>query len=146
MVVLAVAALACGFSPAVVAQDMEAATVRIVHCGRLLDVAEEKVLLDRAVTVTGNRITSIEPAGEARPPTGAETIDLGGFTCLPGLIDAHTHLVDRSEGEDYNWARPLMTSGAEMALWSLPNARKTLLAGFTTVRDMGTYRAFVDVA
>lgn len=146
MVVLAVAALACGFSPAAVAQDIEADTVRIVRCGRLLDVADQEVLTDRAVTVTGNRITSIEPADEARAPAGAETIDLGGFTCLPGLIDAHTHLVDRSEGEDYNWARPLMTSGAEMALWSLPNARKTLLAGFTTVRDMGTYRAFVDVA
>jgi imidazolonepropionase-like amidohydrolase len=139
-------AFTCGFAPAAVAQETEADTVRIVHCGQLLDVADEKVLTDHAVTVTGNRITSIEAADKTRAPAGAETIDLGGFTCLPGLIDAHTHLVDRSDGEAYNWASPLMTSGAEMALWSLPNAQKTLLAGFTTVRDMGTYRAFVDVA
>jgi imidazolonepropionase-like amidohydrolase len=139
-------AFACGFSPAALAQEMNSDSVRVLRCGQLLDVAEEKVLKDRAVTVTGNRITSIGPADEMRAPAGAETIDLSGLTCLPGLIDAHTHLVDRSDGEDYNWARPLMTSGAEMAFWSIPNARNTLLAGFTTVRDMGTYRAFVDVA
>ena len=118
----------------------------MLHCGRLLDVVREQVLTDQAVTVTGNRITAVGPADQARLPDGAETIDLGGHTCLPGLIDAHTHLVDRADGESYNWARPLMTSGAEMAFWSIPNARKTLLAGFTTVRDLGTYRAFVDVA
>jgi imidazolonepropionase-like amidohydrolase len=143
---LAGLALACGFNPATLAQGMEPDTVRILRCGRLLDVVEQKVLKDQAVTVTGNRITSIEPADKAQLAAAAETVDLGDFTCLPGLIDAHTHLVDRSDGEAYNWAKPLMTSGAEMALWSLPNARKTLLAGFTTVRDMGTYRAFVDVA
>jgi imidazolonepropionase-like amidohydrolase len=146
LISLAALAFACGFSPATLAQEMNSDTVRVLRCGQLLDVADEKVLKDRAVTITGNRITSIEAADEARPPAGAETIDLGDFTCLPGLIDAHTHLVDRSDGEAYNWASPLMTSGAEMALWSLPNARKTLLAGFTSVRDMGTYRAFVDVA
>lgn len=138
--------LACGFSPAAFAQGMEPDNVRILQCGRLLDVVEQKVLDDQTVIVTGTRITSIEAADQAQLPAPAETIDLTGFTCLPGLIDAHTHLVDRSDGEAYNWANPLMTSGAEMALWSLPNARKTLLAGFTTVRDMGTYRAFVDVA
>ncbi|MGK2924219.1 MAG: amidohydrolase family protein [Lysobacterales bacterium] len=139
-------ALTCGASPAAFAQEMESDTVRIVRCGRLLDVVGEKVLTDQAVIVTGKRITSIEAADPAQLPAAAESIDLTGFTCLPGLIDAHTHLVDRSDGEAYNWANPLMTSGAEMALWSLPNAQKTLLAGFTTVRDMGTYRAFVDVA
>jgi imidazolonepropionase-like amidohydrolase len=125
---------------------MEPDTVRILRCGRLLDVVEQKVLQDQAVIVTGNRITAIGPVDKTQLPAAAENIDLRGFTCLPGLIDAHTHLVDRNDGEAYNWANPLMTSGAEMALWSLPNARKTLLAGFTTVRDMGTYRAFVDVA
>jgi imidazolonepropionase-like amidohydrolase len=143
---LAALALACGFSPSAPGQSMDAERVRVLHCGRLLDVVREQVLTDQAVTVTGNRITAVGPADQARLPDGAETIDLGGHTCLPGLIDAHTHLVDRADGESYNWARPLMTSGAEMAFWSIPNARKTLLAGFTTVRDLGTYRAFVDVA
>ena len=139
-------ALACGASPAALAQELESDTARVVRCGRLLDVVEQKVLEDQAVIVTGNRFTAIGPVDKTPLPAAAETIDLRGFTCLPGLIDAHTHLVDRSDGEAYNWANPLMTSGAEMALWSLPNAQKTLLAGFTTVRDMGTYRAFVDIA
>lgn len=139
-------AFTCGFAPAAFAETMESETIRVLRCGSVLDVVDERVLKDQAVVVTGNRITSIEPADQARLPAGAETIDLRGHTCLPGLIDAHTHLVDRADGGSYNWAGPLMTSGAEMAFWSIPNARKTLLAGFTTVRDLGTYRAFVDVA
>jgi imidazolonepropionase-like amidohydrolase len=142
----ALLALAGGFAPAAFAEAVDSATVRVLRCGSVLDVVDERVLKDQAVIVAGNRITSIGPAEKTRAPDGAETIALAGLTCLPGLIDAHTHLVDRSDGDSYNWANPLMTSGAEMALWSLPNARKTLLAGFTTVRDMGTYRAFVDVA
>lgn len=138
--------LVSGPVPSVFAQAGASAADRVLRCGRLLDVVNQKQLKDQAVVVTGNRITSIGPAHKARLPASTETLDLTGLTCLPGLIDAHTHLVDRSGGDSYNWADPLMTSGAEMALWSLPNARKTLLAGFTTVRDMGTYRAFVDVA
>jgi imidazolonepropionase-like amidohydrolase len=139
-------ALASGFTPAANAEAIESETVRVLRCARLLDVVNQNVLKDQAIVVTGNRITSLGPAKKTPLPEAAEIIDLGAQTCLPGLIDSHTHLVDRSDGSDYNWASPLMTSGAEMALWSLPNARKTLLAGFTTVRDMGTYRAFVDVA
>lgn len=138
--------LVSGPVPSVFAEAGASAADRVLRCGRLLDVVNQKQLKDQAVVVTGNRITSIGPAHKARLPASTETLDLTGLTCLPGLIDAHTHLVDRSGGDSYNWADPLMTSGAEMALWSLPNARKTLLAGFTTVRDMGTYRAFVDVA
>lgn len=138
--------LAFGFSPAALAQSPDSEATRVLRCGRLLDVSGQRVLENQAVVVTGQRIVSITPADRARPPAGTETIDLDGFTCLPGLIDAHTHLVDRSDDQSYNWANPLMTTGAEMAFHSIPNARKTLLAGFTTVRDMGTYRAFVDVA
>ena len=139
-------ALASGFTPAASADAMEPNTVRVLHCGRMLDVVDQKTLKDQAIVVTGHHITSVGPAKQTSVPEGAETIDLGGHTCLPGLIDSHTHLVDRADGGDYNWASPLMTSGAEMAFWSIPNARKTLLAGFTTVRDLGTYRAFIDVA
>ena len=123
-----------------------AAESRVLFCGQLLDVSNQKVLEDQAVVVEGERVVTVAPANRTRVPDGAETIDLRGYTCLPGLIDAHTHLVDRSDGESYNWASPLMTTGAEMAFHSIPNARKTLLAGFTTVRDLGTYRAFIDVA
>jgi imidazolonepropionase-like amidohydrolase len=133
-------------APAAAPAAAKAGDSRVLICGRLLDVAEREVLEDQAVVVAGDRVVSVGPADQARLPEGAETVDLRGFTCLPGLIDAHTHLVDRSDGGSYNWASPLMTTGAEMAFHSIPNARKTLLAGFTTVRDLGTYRAFVDVA
>jgi len=105
-------ALASGFAPAATAEAMESETVRVLHCARLLDVVNQDVLKDQAILVTGNRITSIGPAKKTPVPEGAESIDLGAQTCLPGLIDSHTHLVDRADGSDYNWAGPLMTSGA----------------------------------
>jgi imidazolonepropionase-like amidohydrolase len=145
-VVLAALLVACANGPLASAAEAPAADSQVLLCGRLLDVSGQKVLENQAVVVAGERIVSVDPADRARLPDGVETIDLRGFTCLPGLIDAHTHLVDRSDGGSYNWASPLMTTGAEMAFHSIPNARKTLLAGFTTVRDLGTYRAFVDVA
>ena len=77
-------------------------------------------------------------------PADARIIDLRQATVLPGLIDVHTHLTD--DGTAYDLADPLKRSGAQMALESLLNARATLAAGFTTVRDVGTFRAFVDVA
>ena len=67
------------------------------------------------------------------------------MTVLPGLIDCHTHLV----GDYVNDSDPLSElkeSAADRAFESVPNAKATLDAGFTTVRDVGTYRAFVDVA
>ena len=101
----------------------------------------------RVVLVTDNRITAVGPESAAPIPVGAAVLDLTQMTCLPGLIDSHTHLVDGPPGSDsFNWARPLMRSGAQMAFDGAINARATLEAGFTSVRDLGTYRAFVDVA
>jgi imidazolonepropionase-like amidohydrolase len=63
---------------------------------------------------------------------------------LPGLIDMHTHLVDQEQTE--NIAEPLLTTAAYQAYIGAAHARKTLMAGFTSVRDVGTWRAFGDVA
>src|SRR3989338_2481131 len=98
----------------------------------------------RRRVVAGDRIVVVGPAASTPVPAGADVIDLSGATVLPGLIDTHTHLVD--DFDSYDATAPLQKRGARMAFDSLRHAQATLLAGFTSVRDLGTYRAFVDVA
>jgi hypothetical protein len=71
-------------------------------------------------------------------------LDWSRLTVLPGLIDMHTHLVDQEQTE--NIAEPLLTTAAYQAYIGAAHARSTLMAGFTSVRDVGTWRAFGDVA
>ena len=114
-----------------------------IRAGRLVDVERGEIRRDQLIVVRGERIESVQPAG-SKPPPGARLIDLSRHTVLPGLIDAHAHLIGEVGLADV--LLPLERSGAQEALTGVRNARTTLLAGFTTVRDVGTYRAFVDVA
>ena len=115
----------------------------VVRAGRLLDVEQGRYLLDQAIRIDEGRIVSVAPWG-AGSRGGAPLIDWSAYTVLPGLIDLHTHLVGDISSADV--AAPLSSSAARDALIGAAHARATLAAGFTTVRDVGTYRAHVDVA
>jgi imidazolonepropionase-like amidohydrolase len=111
-----------------------------IRAGRLLDVAAGEELEDRLVTVRDERIESV-----AAFDGGAVDLDLSNHTVLPGLIDCHAHLIGEIES-GHGYAGLITRSAAQEALSGVRNARDTVTAGFTTVRDVGTFRAFVDVA
>ncbi len=115
----------------------------IVRAGRMLDVDQGAYLADRAIRIEDGRVVSVTP-WTASSRSGDRLIDWSAYTVLPGLIDLHTHLVGDISSADVN--APLSSSAARDALMGAAHARATLEAGFTAVRDAGTYRAFVDVA
>ena len=112
------------------------AETRYVRVGRLVDVNAGKVLTNRCITIVGERIKAVGKCGRA--PRAAEVIDWRRYTVLPGLIDLHTHLADVEQSADL--AAPLKTSPAQTLVIGAANAKATLMAGFTTVRDVGTYQ------
>jgi imidazolonepropionase-like amidohydrolase len=114
-----------------------------IRAGRLVDVERGEIRRDQVILVRGDRIESVQPASAATP-RGARVVDLSRHTVMPGLIDAHAHLIGEVGLADV--LLPLQRSGAQEAFSGVRNARATLLAGFTTVRDIGTYRAFVDAS
>lgn len=120
---------------------VHAAEQWVVRAGKLIDVERGRVLQDQAIRIEGDRIVSI---GDFKATPGERVIDWSAFTVLPGLMDLHTHLVGNIFSSEI--AAPLYSSAAEDALIGVANARATLRAGFTTVRDVGCYRAFTDVA
>jgi imidazolonepropionase-like amidohydrolase len=138
---LAIAALsACLPSSAATAQTAQTAQdVVVVRAARMLDVAKGQIVTPGIVTIQGDRIRSLGTA----PDSGARVIDLGDLTLLPGLIDVHVHLTMDLEGD---WVtRAVRETAADEALRGAAHARTTLLAGFTTVRNVGA-RGFSDVA
>jgi len=114
-------------------------TLRI-RAGRLLDVVAREELRDRLVTVREDRIESVEAFDG-----GTVDLDLSNHTVLPGLIDCHAHLIGELES-GHGYAELVTRSAAQEAMSGVRNARDTITAGFTSVRDVGTFRAFVDVA
>ncbi len=119
-----------------------AAAPGAVRCGRLLDVRTGKILADQVIQFDDGRITRVGPAADTPPARGFALLDLGSATCLPGLIDVHTHLT--SDPTDAGYAG-LGVSVPRSAVKGVKNARLTLHAGFTTVRNVGA-DGYSDVA
>jgi len=114
-----------------------------VRCGNLIDGVADAPLRDRGVVIRSGRIEAVVAAEDL--PRDLPRLELGGFTCLPGLIDMHTHLTDSPE--DTADLRVYFTrSDAEQLERSKQAAAATLRAGFTTVRDVGTYVQGADRA
>jgi imidazolonepropionase-like amidohydrolase len=113
----------------------------VVHAGKLIDVKSGKLLSNQAVVIQGDKIVSVGPATEIKALPSDKVVDLPNATVLPGLIDVHTHLTgDPSFGYEQ-----LGISIPREALTGAKNARITLDAGFTTVRNVGA-GAYTDVA
>jgi len=115
------------------AQLAERPHIVVLHAARLLDVAGERIVTPGEVLVEGDRITAV--GAHVDRPAGAEVIDLGDTTLMPGLIDAHVHLFLHPGAEDL---QTVQESVPERTLIAAGAAKADLMAGFTAERDMGT--------
>ena len=119
-----------------------------IRAGKMLDVEQGRILSDQWIEVRDAKVVQVQPyadgALEQQAAKNSRVLDWSRYTVLPGLTDLHSHLV--GDIQSSNYAAPLMSSAARDALVGVGNARDTLYAGFTTVRDVGAYRAFTDVA
>jgi len=113
------------------ASPAAAPAISVVHCGHLFDSVSGKMLGETSVTVEGDRIKSVQAGA---PQAGVNVIELGNATCLPGLIDSHVHLTMQTSptlySDQFRW------NPADYAIRSTVYAQRTLMAGFTTVRNV----------
>ncbi|WP_224371319.1 metal-dependent hydrolase family protein [Hyalangium versicolor] len=125
------------------ASAAEPSKVLVLKAARLFDAKAGKLVTPGLVVVTAGKISAV--GSGAAVPAGAEVIDLGDATLLPGFMDAHTHITGQP-GED--WRQDLIDdmqqTVADRTLKALPYARATLMAGFTTVRNLGA-DDFIDL-
>jgi len=122
-------------------QDSKAVKRILVRAWHLLDVKTGKISDAQTIVVVGDSIQSIEPSGTVSEQPGDQVIDLGSMTALPGLIDVHTHLTMNTDFDPFH---EVTSTLAKEAINGVVNARKTLMAGFTSVRNVGA-GGFTDV-
>ena len=106
----------------------------LLHCGQLIDVNKLEVLKEQTIVIEGNKIVSVV-AGYAKAGEGDKTIDLKKMTVMPGLIDMHVHI--EGENTPTRYLDEFTLNTVDYAFTSIPIAEKTLMAGFTSVRDLG---------
>ena len=138
-----VAAVVTAVAANALVRAQPASPVTALRAARLFDGASDAAIADAVVLVQGSRITAA--GARIAIPAGAQIVDLGDATILPGFIDAHTHVTDESS-DDWNAdaVAGLRRTIPEATLRAAEFARRTLMAGFTTVRDVGA-GDYIDV-
>jgi imidazolonepropionase-like amidohydrolase len=131
-------ALLCVVAPMASAQAPTAPVAYLLRPARVFDGVSAKPHEGLVVLVRGDRIVTVGPAPQVSAPAGTEVIDLPGTTLLPGLIEGHSHLLLHPYNET-SWNDQVLREALALRVARATNhARDTLLAGFTTVRDLGT--------
>ena len=118
----------------------------VLKAARLIDGTGAAAIDNAVVVITDNMITAVGPSSSVSVPPNAKVIDLGDVTLLPGFIDAHTHLVGRVLGDPAGDDAPVRDFESFAAILSVEHARATLMAGFTSVRNVGASGHFDDMA
>ena len=117
----------------------------VLRAARMIDGTGAAPVNNAAVIVIGDRITALGPASSVAIPVGANVIDLGDVTILPGFIDAHTHIIGRTLGDPMSDLAVVKDYQGYGAIIGVDNARRTLMAGFTSIRVVGA-SSFDDLA
>jgi imidazolonepropionase-like amidohydrolase len=110
----------------------------VLRAARVVHGTGAAPIANGVVVVTGNRITAVGRSGAVTVPAGAQTIDLGDATLLPGFIDAHTHISGRVLGDPGNDLESVKDYNTYGAVLAVVHAERTLMAGFTTIRNVGS--------
>jgi imidazolonepropionase-like amidohydrolase len=118
----------------------------VLKAARLIDGTGAAPINNAVVIVTDNTITAVGAASAVRVPANAKMIDLGDVTLMPGFIDAHTHLIGRVLGDPAGENALVRDFESFAAILSVQHARATLMAGFTSVRNVGAFGRFDDMA
>ncbi len=139
--VLVVSAVSFSLTPTMSLAQEAAAGRTLVRAGHLLDVHTGKMLDAQTIVVLGDRIVSIAATSSVPAQAGDKVVDLGSMTVTPGLIDAHTHITMNTEFDPY---KELTGTDGKQGINGVVNAKKTLMAGFTTIRNVGA-DDYVDV-
>jgi imidazolonepropionase-like amidohydrolase len=117
----------------------------VLRAARLIDGTGARTVTNAAVVVTDDRIVAVGPAATVAVPAGTRVLDLGDVTLLPGFIDAHTHVIGRTLGDPLADLAVVKDYASYGAIVGVANARNTLMAGFTTIRVVGSSN-FDDMA
>ena len=131
--------------PSVASGQQQATATTVLRAARMIDGTGAGPVANAVIVVTGDRIIAVGTTASVRIPAGARVIDLGDATLLPGFIDTHTHIIGRTLGDPMADLAVVKDHRSYGAIIGVANAEKTLMAGFTTIRVVGS-GDFDDIA